>query len=269
MKKAATQQQTSMQTPLASVTWRPATAIYRHALQLARALPPSVLVADQMVLSEAKSNFALPLLADRLQSWSLLGQMPSASSGSPTASSSSSAAQEHIPRSEIEDFIKFRARRPRMTLQQAVDDFVQLRKFMLLSKCTTVCVSKPADIRVELSTQQDEMQKNRWMYRVRMNLLASSPHQCLVCTHRTLTFEEPGGQVFVHMERAPKVVGHTPEIKAGLGGFQYYSSYEDSHNAKEITMSGIFHFSDPKDSNPETDIKATIEKTPLIRFRTL
>jgi hypothetical protein len=243
--------------------------IYRHALHLlARPLgrPAMLLVPDNMDFkTDARKDLALPDVPQRLRTWPALTPAALAE-----LDPSSPPALDSIPRKALVNLVKDRSRRHFRSLQAGMDDFIQLRRFLALSQSTTVCVTAPSMVRIEVSTQQDEsLKKTGRTYRVRMSLLASSPHASLTLTHRTLTFEDVNGVVLVHVEKSPKVVGATPELARGGPAFQYFSFMEEAPEKVPFgaAMSGFFHFVDP--SKPDAEVLAMIEKTPMLKPKAL
>jgi len=240
--------------------------IYRHALQLVRAQPATSIVVPDVFGAPIEAKFVpLPDLSQRLASWGIFSSL----SASQLASIPDlTATADSLPRPVLLSLVKDKSRRHHRTLQLAVDDAVQLRRFLVASRSTSISVTEPSLVRVEVSTLQDELQKTRWAYRIRVSLLASSPFPKLTLTHRTLVFEDMSGKEVQRVDRGPKVVGLAPELVAGGPAFQYYSNFEDQTGAGGGGyMSGFYHFALSGDSQSTDLVLGKIAKTGLVKLR--
>ena len=257
-------------------------AAFKQALRLVRAAPPVLFVAEPMA-SSAQPQFdarspsylnVLPSLTERLAAW---GLPPFDTAVVPSGC---------ISRQSLLDFIKIKAKNQPTTLQGSIDDLVQLRRFLLLSQCTEVSVAPDSNVRIELSTQQDESSIRRFVYRVRMSLLPSSKYSLLTLTHRTLVFEDSSGTVLQQVIKEPKVVGQTPKLRMGERLFQYFSFFDDSPprpkvdglkdgaidmmlgpmtyfgQQRELFMSGSYFYRTPE----EEEVVVPIPKTRMLRL---
>jgi len=239
-------------------------------------MPPSFLVADSMgsVGDNRGPTYvaALPSLSERLGTWNL---PPFDSSDLPSG---------HIARSSLLHHVRHKARHDGFALPAAIEEMVQLRRFILMCKSTEVHVDAASQVRVEVSTQQDEMHLRKFTYRVRMNLLPSSKHASVTLTHRTLLFQDADGVTLQQVNKDPKVVGQSPKLKLGEKPFQYFSFYDDAQalqqsrdvpivsnvasplvhagQPRELCMSGAYFFRTPDDE----EIVVPVPRTRMLRL---